>query len=58
MEEKGLIFSGEDISKERMEIIELKTHPFFYGVQYHPEFTSKFFKPNPSFYAFILASSN
>ena len=50
-------FTGIDDKQERMEIIELKGHPFFYGVQFHPEFTSGFYTPNPSFYAFILASS-
>ena len=57
IEEKGLIFSGEDGNKERMEIIELNDHPFFLGTQFHPEFTSRPFKPNPVFYSFILASS-
>ena len=58
IEEKGLIFSGEDGNKERMEIAELQDHPFFFGTQFHPEFTSRPFKPNPSFYAFVLAASN
>mmetsp|Transcript_23861 Transcript_23861/g.27469 ORF Transcript_23861/g.27469 Transcript_23861/m.27469 type:complete len:131 (-) Transcript_23861:24-416(-) len=57
IEEKGLIFSGEDGNQERMEITELKDHPFFFGTQFHPEFTSRPFKPNPSFYAFVLAAS-
>lgn len=57
IEEKGMIFSGEDGNKERMEIIELENHPFFLGTQYHPEFTSRPFQPNPAFYSFMLASS-
>jgi CTP synthase len=57
LEAAGLSFSGEDSQKERMEIIEIKDHPFFLGVQYHPEFTSRPFSPNPCFYAFILASA-
>lgn len=57
MENKGFIFSGEDGNHERMEIIELKDHPYFIGTQYHPEFTSRPFKPNQVFYSFILASS-
>lgn len=57
IEEQGLIFSGEDSNRERMEIIELKDHPFFFGTQYHPEFTSKPFQPNPSFFAFVKASA-
>ena len=57
IEEKGFIFSGEDGNKERMEIIEIQDHPFFVGTQFHPEFTSRPFKPNPVFYSFLLASS-
>ena len=43
MESKGLIFSGQDETKERMDIIEMSTkdHPFFMGVQYHPEYKSR-----------------
>jgi CTP synthase len=57
MEKEGAIFSGEDGNRERMEIIEINDHPYFIGTQYHPEFTSRPFKPNPIFYSFILASS-
>lgn len=53
IEEKGFIFSGEDGNRERMEITEIEDHPFFVGTQFHPEFTSRPFRPNPVFYAFV-----
>jgi CTP synthase len=40
------------------EIVELKTHPFFIGVQFHPEFGSRPMKPHPLFSAFIKAALN
>merc|ERR1719172_245097 len=58
MEEKGLIFSGQDESKERMDIIELplSEHPFYLGVQYHPEYKSRPGMPSPPFHGFIAAA--
>jgi CTP synthase len=53
IEEKGMIFTGEDGNEERMEILEIEDHPFFVGVQFHPEYTSRPFKPNPAFYGFV-----
>ncbi|CAD8139434.1 unnamed protein product [Paramecium octaurelia] len=43
-----------------MKILELpkNQHPFYVGVQYHPEFTSKNFKPNPLFVSFVSAAAN
>ncbi|CAJ1332564.1 unnamed protein product [Effrenium voratum] len=60
MEAKGLIFSGQDETKERMDIIEMspKEHPFFMGVQYHPEYKSRPGQPSPAFYGFVAAASN
>jgi CTP synthase len=40
-----------------MEILELQNHPYYVGVQYHPEYLSRPFKPSPPFIGFILASS-
>eukprot|EP01091_Cochliopodium_minus_P014123 TRINITY_DN472_c0_g2_i1.p1 TRINITY_DN472_c0_g2~~TRINITY_DN472_c0_g2_i1.p1 ORF type:complete len:576 (+),score=153.92 TRINITY_DN472_c0_g2_i1:119-1846(+) len=58
LEEKGLQFVGVDkFDTKRNEIIELKDHPYFVGVQYHPEFKSRPFSPSPPFIGFILASS-
>jgi len=53
---KGLKFVGEDVDGERMEIIELEGHPFFVGLQAHPEFTSRPLKPSPPYLGLILAS--
>lgn len=60
MESKGLIFSGQDETKERMDIIEMSTkeHPFFMGVQYHPEYKSRPGTPSPAFYGLVAAASN
>jgi CTP synthase len=59
MEEKGLLFTGVDDRNQRMEIIELREsdHPFYLGVQYHPEFKTVVGKPSPPFYGFVLAAS-
>ncbi|GJM89806.1 hypothetical protein PR202_ga06027 [Eleusine coracana subsp. coracana] len=48
-EKAGLSFVGKDESGRRMEIIELPTHRFFIGAQFHPEFTSRPGKPSPLF---------
>jgi CTP synthase len=53
----GLKFVGQDETGRRQEIIELDDHPFFLGVQYHPEFKSRPNKPSPPFVGFLLASS-
>ena len=53
-EKNGLLVSGE--SDGLIEAIELKGHPWFVGVQCHPEFTSRLTKPNPVILGFIKAS--
>jgi CTP synthase len=53
---KGLILSGLSPSERLVEIIELKNHPWFVGVQFHPEFKSRPNKPHPLFRDFIRAS--
>jgi len=55
-EKEGMRFVGQDVEGNRMEIIELDDHPYFVGVQYHPEFLSRPMKPSPPFLGFILAS--
>jgi CTP synthase len=57
-ESKGMQFVGKDETNQRMEIVELKGHPFFLAVQYHPEFKSRPAKPSPPFLGLILASTN
>lgn len=53
----GLPFIGKDDKGERMEIIELKDHPFFVGVQYHPEYLSRVLKPSAPYLGFVAASA-
>lgn len=57
LEQAGLIFSGINPEKNLVEIIEIKNHPFFVGVQFHPELKSRPFEPHPLFREFIKASS-
>jgi len=56
-EKKGLIFSGLSPDGSLPETIELKNHPWFIGVQFHPEFKSRPFTPHPLFSSFIKAAS-
>ena len=55
LKEKGLVFSGTSKNGLLVEIAELpkEIHPFFLGVQFHPEFKSRFLKPHPLFLQFI-----
>ncbi len=55
-EENGMIFSGISPDGNLPEIIELENHPFFIGVQFHPELKSKPFAPHPIFISFIEKS--
>ena len=57
LERRGLRFVGKDESGQRMEIVELKDHPYFVAGQFHPEFKSRPGKPSPLFLGLILASS-
>ncbi|PIN07538.1 CTP synthase (UTP-ammonia lyase) [Handroanthus impetiginosus] len=56
LEETGLKFVGKDETRKRMEIVELTDHPFYVGVQFHPEFKSRPGRPSPVFLGFILAA--
>lgn len=55
LEEKGLKVAGESTAEPLVEIIEFpqKIHPFFIGVQYHPEYQSRPLSPHPLFLEFI-----
>jgi CTP synthase len=53
LEEKGMIFSGISKDEKLTEIIEIQDHPFFIGVQYHPEFKSNLFEGHPLFKAYL-----
>ncbi len=54
LENAGMIVTGE--SNGLIETVEIKDHPWFLGVQFHPEFTSRLQTPNPSILAFVKAS--
>ncbi len=58
LEDGGIIFSGTSPDGKLMEIMELPTssHPFFVGVQFHPELIARPLAPHPMFTAFIKAS--
>ena len=56
LEEKGLIISGISPDGLLPEIVELKDHPFFIAVQFHPEFKSRAFESHPIFKGFIAAA--
>ncbi|KAF9095860.1 CTP synthase ura7 [Mortierella sp. AD031] len=56
-EAKGLQFVGKDETGQRMEIIEMADHPYFVGVQYHPELLTRPLKPSPPFVGLILAAT-
>ena len=56
LEKKGLIFSGMSPDGSLPETIELENHPWFIGVQFHPEFKSRPFATHPLFSSFIKAA--
>jgi len=55
-EKAGMIASGKNPATSLVEIIELPQHPFFFGVQYHPELKSTVENPQPIFVHFIKAA--
>jgi len=57
-EKNGMIFSGLSLDDKLPEIIELKNHPWFVAVQFHPEFKSRPLAPHPLFSSFIKAAKN
>lgn len=56
LEASGLIFSGISPDGRLPEIVEIKDHPWFIGVQFHPELKSKPFAPHPLFADFVRAA--
>lgn len=58
LEQHGLLFSGTSPDNSLVEIIELPSHPWFLGTQYHPEFKSKPQHPHPLFSGFVRAALN
>lgn len=57
-EKNGMIFSAESDGSKRMEILEIPSHKFYFGVQFHPEFNSRPGFPEESFQAFVGAASS
>jgi len=54
LEQNGMLITGE--SHGLIEAVEIVEHPWFLGVQFHPEFTSRLQNPNPTILAFVKAS--
>lgn len=57
IEAEGLVFVGKDESGQRCEIFELKDHPYYVGVQFHPEFKSRPGRPSPPFLGLLKAAT-
>ena len=58
LSEKGMIFSGKNPDTGLVEIIELSNHPWFFGIQFHPEYQSTVEEPHPVFVSFVKAALN
>lgn len=58
LENQGLVFSGVSPDGRLPEIVEVKDHPWFIGVQFHPELKSKPFAPHPLFRDFVRAAKD
>ncbi|MEM0921482.1 MAG: CTP synthase [Pseudomonadota bacterium] len=58
LQAEGLIFSGMSPDGRLPEIVEVKDHPWFIGVQFHPELKSKPFEPHPLFADFVRAAKD
>jgi CTP synthase len=58
LEKAGLIATGINPETGLVEIIEIPSHPWFVGVQYHPEYKSTVNNPHPLFVSFVKAASN
>ena len=57
IEKAGLVFVGKDETGQRCEIFELDNHPYYVGVQFHPEFKSRPGRPSPPFLGLLMASA-
>jgi CTP synthase len=58
LQNAGLKASGVNPDTGLVEIVELENHPFFIGVQYHPEYKSTVANPHPIFVNFVAAAVN
>ena len=57
LEKSGMVFSGINEKLDLVEIVELPSHPFFVGVQFHPELKSTVENPHPIFLQFVKAAA-
>ena len=57
-DEAGMCCVGINRKADLVEIIELRDHPWFIGVQFHPEYSSTVLRPHPLFLDFIKAALN
>ena len=57
IEAAGLVYVGKDESGQRCEIFELEGHPYYVGVQFHPEFKSRPNRPSPPFLGLLRAAT-
>jgi len=56
LEDAGLVFSGKAPNQPIMQILELPSHPYFFGTQAHPCLTSRPLKPHPMFVGLVAAA--
>ena len=56
LEKAGMLSTGVNPETDLVEVIEIKDHPWFVGVQYHPEYKSTVASPHPLFVAFVKAA--
>ena len=56
LQENGLVISGTSPQGDLVEIVELESHPWYLGCQFHPEFKSRPMDPHPLFREFIKAA--
>lgn len=57
LEKAGLSFIGKDTKGERMEVLELRDHPWFVGVQFHPEYLSRVLGVSRTYLGFFAAAA-
>ena len=56
LEDNGLVASGKNNDTNLVEVVEIKDHPWFLGVQFHPEYKSTVLSPHPLFVSFVNAA--
>jgi CTP synthase len=56
IESAGMIATGKNPDTDLVEVVEIPSHPWFIGVQYHPEYKSTVLNPHPLFVNFVKAA--